>query len=144
MSESLDQLTVVEMVYHHVFGEETQVVESRYSRRLQGCGEQMYGPRNLTATEEWQSLDLGWVPEPGLLHIQNREGQNFQVNPTPEERADIAKRILEVSYSPLSQGVDGWLILPGESMRGYPTNPGKLFIRSRHGRSRYTLALIPR
>jgi hypothetical protein len=134
-------MTVVEHVYHQVSGERPVEAPTRgYDRALQSDGGSFL--RSLIADETWRPLNLEWVPEPGLLCIYNREGSNLPTLPSEEEKADIARRVLEVSYS--VDGELGWEIPPGESMRGIPTKAKELMVRSRHEVIRYTVFAIPR
>ncbi len=133
------RLTVVETVYHRPAEEEPTCVESKFSRALR-THEQPYS-RKLTATEEWQSLDCGWLEACSSLSIQNEEGRHLSIHPSEEEKADLAKRIIEISYTSL--GYDKWLILPGESMRGCPASLKSLMVRCQHGKAKFTLNLIP-
>ncbi len=148
MEEPKDRISVVEMVYHRPFGDQATVIESRFSRDLQGH-EQPY-TRNLKATEEWQQLDCGWLPNAGMLVIHNTEGKFLQVNPTDEERKESASKILEVCFDwPDRTGwkkdpTHCWLVLPGESMRGCPSQPRELYIHSQSGVAKYTIHLLPR
>lgn len=135
----MDRVTVVEQVCHQREGEgPVSAPSSRFWRTLKSSGEAYQ--RGLVADGSWRKLDLGWVPDPGLVLIYNREGQNLQANPSDEERADIAKRVLEVSYA---GELPGWLVLPGESMRGLPTDASELMVRSRHGKIRYQVFAVP-
>lgn len=141
-----DRLVVVETVYHQPTGEQPTAVESRFSRDLQTV-EQPY-QRQLTATEEWKPLDCGWIKDAGMLVIQNLEGK-FQANPTDEERAEAAARVLEVSYREdqdpnMDVSRHGWLIYPGESFRGCPSNLDLLAVRSQYGSLRLSVFIIPR
>lgn len=134
-----NRLTVVETVYHQTFGEQPVSVESRFERELQS-DEQMYQRRKI-ATEEWQPLDLGWVEEVGCVVAQNTEGQFLQLIPTPEQRAENAKKILEVAYLPAAGMV--FYVPPGESLRLYPSHPKQLVIRCQAGTVKYTVNIIP-
>jgi hypothetical protein len=132
-----NRLTVVETVYHQVSGEQPQSVESRFDRELQS-DEQMY-QRCKVATEEWQPLDLGWVPDPGTIVIENNEGILQQVNPTPEQQEELAKKILVLSQD---SGL-GFEVRPGESFRFSHDAPGVLLLRCRSGSARYRISVIP-
>lgn len=147
MSKPKSRLTVVETVYHQAPQEEPQSNEVRFCRELES-DEQPYGPRRLTATEDWRLLDCGWLSdEVSMLTIRNEEGRNLQVIPTEAEQAEIDARVLEVGYyggtpDSLATGAS-WLIPPGESMRGCPKSIEKLSIRCRSGEARYTLTAYP-
>jgi hypothetical protein len=132
-------MTVVETVYHQVFGEQPVSIESRFEREL-ASEEQMYQRRKV-ATEDWQSLDLGWVSDAGTVVIQNTENKLLQVIPTPEQKAEIAKKIIAVSYNPESN--QEFYILSGESIRLHPSHADKLMVRCLSGNAKYTINAIP-
>ena len=139
MRQIKDRLTVRETVYHHPFGHNPQVIETRFSHELETT-EQLY-ERHLQVTKEWQPLDCGWLEDNvGMLIIQNDEGQFLYVNPTDEEREAAAKKTVEVSY----KDEQGWLIPPGESMRARPSHASELAIRCQSGVAEITLYLIPK
>lgn len=134
------RIVVVEKIYHQLQGEQPIGCEHQYSQELR-TDEQPY-ERRCVATEEWQPLDCGWLEDVSMLHIVNEEGQFKQVNPTDEERAEAAKKILEVGHY-LPHECSDWLILPGQSMRGCPMTAGQLHIRCRSGKACYRLRFYP-
>lgn len=143
-----NRITVREQVYLETHGGKPEEILSSFSRELESY-EQPY-TRNLTATEEWQSLDFGWLKDNvGMLVIVNNEGKFTQVNPTDEERTEAAKKVLEVSHfrgvsSTGGQRLNVWLIPVGENMRGSSTGSHLLHIRSQHGNTKYTLYAFPK
>lgn len=140
-----DRLTVCEQVYHRPADDEPQQFSSAFSRELE-ISEQAYR-RNGVATDDWQPLDYGWLKSVGMLVVHNREGEHLQINPTPEEKAAIAKRVLMVAWILNDTCRGWWLIPPGESMRGYPDcadAAATLCVRARHQQARYTLFAVPR
>jgi hypothetical protein len=142
-----DRLTVVETVYHQPAGEPPVSVDFRFSRDLDSV-EQSYR-RQLTATEDWKSLDHGWIEQAGMLVIQNLEGK-FRANPTDEERAEAAAKVLEVAHRVDEDPAAGvwdcavWLVLPGESFRGCPSDIKRLVVRSRSAPLRFSVFILPR
>jgi len=135
-----DRLTLVSTLYHQSFGSPAVSVDSRFTRALRS-GEQLW-KRDFRIGDSWTALETGWVgSRPAHLLLLNHEGQHLQVNPTEEEKADIAKRIIEVTWS--GSGSPQWLVFPGESMRGECCDPSQVFVRSRHGSVQVTLYLIP-
>jgi len=140
MPEIKNRMTVVERVHHQIPGSEPGSVESTFSRELES-DEQPY-LRFAKAAEDWQPLDLGWVEQVGMLCISNDEGRNLSVVPTDDEKAETAKKILEITYN--VNGEECWIVLPKESMRANPSHPKNLFIRSQHGTVRITIYVIPR
>lgn len=143
MEDNFDRLTVVEMVYHRPYGEETLAVDTRFTRKVDS-GEQPYQrlchkPTNM-ATEEWKELDFGWLKESiGMIVIVNNEGF-YPLNPTEEEEKEVESRVIEIGYSEK----DTWEIPPRESFRGTPSNPSGLRIRCRSGMAKYTLTVLPK
>lgn len=139
MAKPKDRLTVVETVYHRPFGQDPTAVETGFTRELK-TAEQVY-TRRLTATEDWQSLDCGWLESCSSLSIENLAGKNLQVVPSEEERAEIAKQVIEIC--PL--GWDGfpWLVYPGESMRACPSMVTALRIRCLSGKAKFIVSLVP-
>ena len=133
-----DRITVVETVYHQQFNEPTFTIPSRFSRWLE-TKEQPY-QRRCVATEEWQPLECGWIDKPGMLIITNREGRFAQTLPTDEEKVEVDKKIIQLSYNQLKPE---WLIPPGESMRGCPGFVKFLYIRCQSGTAQYELYLLP-
>jgi len=134
------RLVVVETAYYQPINESPLAVESRYSRELE-TDEQLY-QRFKVATEKWEALDKGWIgSHPGLLLIQNTEGQNLQLKPTKEEKKELSQHVLELSLE--NNPTMAWLIPPGESMRAYPSDISSLLIRCQKGTAKYTLTLFP-
>lgn len=121
-----DRLTVVDNVYFTSRDGQSEQFTSRFDRELAG-DELPYQRRRMVAGPTWQELDLGWCADGGLsmLVVYNDEGK-FERQPTPEQRAEMATRVLEVGdYS------HPWLVPPGESLRGLPSF--KVHVRSRNG-----------
>jgi len=143
-----NRLTVVGSIYFVAANEQPESVDTGFSRDL-ASEEQPYR-RRLKATEEWQRLDCGWIKEASQVFIANEEGKGLQVNPTDEEREDIARRIIEVSFCEDGEGPNDtfissvWLVSPGESMRGLPSRVDRLCVRCQHGTARFTLYIVPR
>lgn len=134
-----DRLTVVEQIYHRPHDGEPTLIERRFSRELDTY-EQVY-KRQRVATEEWQLLDCGWIERAGMVIVHNEEGARTQAIPTDLEKQEMVGRVIEVGYSS-DKGT--WLILPGESFRGYPDAVENLLIRCQRGSARYTIHVLPR
>jgi hypothetical protein len=132
------QLVVVETIYHAATGCEPTAAESRFARKLE-TDEQPY-TRRITVTQEWQQVDTGWITEAGMLRLANKEGEGLQVQPTAEERAAMASKIVELSVD----GSAPWLIFPGESFRGMPSELESLRVRCRSGEARCLITIFPR
>lgn len=136
------KLTVVDTVYYQCVGGEPVSVESKFSRELDS-DEQIY-QRHSKVGEDFIPLDCGWLERNvGMLLITNEEGKNLQAHPTEEEAETLSRRVLEVRYK--GNGLaGGWLIPPGESFRGYPSNTENLVIRCQVGTAQFTINLIPK
>lgn len=126
MPQAPSRLTVVEMVYFQLVGENPIGAESRYVRGL--TTEEQPCERRLKATENWQHLDRGWLEQVSTLVISNRE--------------KVAEKVLEVAYCDAPH--DCWLVLPGESMRATPSDATRIMVRSQSGTTRFTAHLFPR
>jgi hypothetical protein len=138
------RLTVVEQVYHQLPGENPTRIESKFYQALD-IAEQLYH-RRMKATERWQKIDCGWIQEVSEVCIHNDEGRFLVVQPSDEERAEAARKVLEVSfgdYGPDPPSGPVWLVRPGQSMRGCPSEFQRLCIRSQCGEARCSIYLIP-
>lgn len=136
----LDTINVVETVYHRAGMAEAKSVHNVYSRTLTNADELQPYERNAKATGEWTPIDTGWLNgQVGMLCIKNREG-TFTRIPTAEEKAECAKKVLELSYD---KGAHSFIVLPGESFRGHPQSMEGLEIRSQHDITRYTVTAFP-
>ena len=135
-------LVVVESVYHQPADGQPIVAESRFSRRLR-TDEQPY-VRWFKVTEEWQSLDHGWLDAAGMLVLKNEEGTNPQTIPSAEERAEIAAKVAEIGLLANDTLVLLFALLqPGESLRFQPIGIPALVVRCRKGEARCCLHLFP-
>jgi hypothetical protein len=139
---------VVDVIYHQPVDlpPTTMLGDAvRFSRELES-DEQPY-ERRMLATENWKPLDCGWISEVGMLLLRNDEGF-FSVRPTPEQRAEVALRVIELAFSStfVTPGSDGERILvpPGESCRFFPKDAKSLRVRCCSGRAQYTISLAPR
>ena len=130
-------VTVVETVYYQRGAEPGLIAEARFSRMVV-TDEQPYC-RRFCADEEWRPLDLGWLADPGLLVLENREGR-FQANPSAEERAEVESRVLELAVG----GVPFLAVRPGETARFEPVAAAGLQVRCRRGRAQAYLVVLPR
>jgi hypothetical protein len=147
--ENPDLLTVIETVCFRPYMDESFVVDSRFSRRLETSEQpyqRLHHKGGAVATEQWKQLDFGWLKEnTGMISITNDEGTFYEVNPTEEEREDVEKRVIEVGYQSLNDIQDFvWFVPPGEDFRGSPSHPSRLWIRCQHGEARFTLTVFPK
>jgi hypothetical protein len=141
MAHLKDRMTVVEKVYYQQVGDSPTSFEFSFSRDLTSH-EQVYR-RQCKAERDWEPLDYGWIKEVGTILIQNEEGKRLFVNPTEEEKADTASRIIEVSCICGLEIPSGWLVYPGETFRGSTECLGRVRIRCREGTAVFTVIVIP-
>lgn len=139
-SPAPSMLTVVETVYHQPSGGFPATMlgdASRFHREL-SSDEQAY-ERHRVLKNNWETLDCGWVEKCGMLLIRNDEGQ-FQVVPTPEQRAEVMRRVILVSFNGDQPAI---LVPPGETCRFYPVDANLICLRCVEGTARYTVCLVP-
>jgi len=138
-----DRLTVVQTFYHRGAAGISEF-DCRWSRKLE-TSEQAY-ERHEAAGEEWQPLSAGWLKEVGLLVVRNDEGRRFDFQPSDEELARVAERVLEVGFRGPGAGPpeDFMLVHPCEALPLCPSRAGNLVIRCRCGQANYTVFAVPR
>jgi hypothetical protein len=134
-------ITVVESVYYAAAGEQPHVVENHFARRLTSA-EQLY-VRKTTVAEGWQPLDAGWVRLAAMIVLTNEEGRRSQVQPTSEEKAMTAVRVVEIGVLGPDRVEAFALVLPGESCRFQPADTRTLRVCCRQGQARITIAAFP-
>lgn len=144
------RLTVVEQVYHTAVrdghpDQPTQHASVPFTRELES-DEQVW-QRTLKVGEAWQPIDQGWLDEAGvgLLLLQNEEGRFTQTKPSPEEKEEAAKKVVEVGASFIT-GASGMVfaVPAGESARVPNPDMNHLMIRCQHGTARVTVTLFPK
>lgn len=106
------RLTVVQQVYHQRPDMSPSQYEHRWDVILEIDEQPYYRERTLQPDEE-HSIDCGWIEKPGTLLIENQEGLFTGKNPTPEEREDVAGRVLHLSIADSFEIV----IRPGDCQR---------------------------
>lgn len=127
-------IVVIQTAYYLRPGREVVAAESRWETRVAAVmADQQPYAREITVDETWAPLDLGWLSggKAGWIDIANDEGRRWERIPTDEERAAVARRVVEVSASPLVDHLPEWEVLPGRSHQGAPVRP--LFVRCRPG-----------
>lgn len=134
------RLIVVGQVCFQADGEQPVAIsEPRFVRLLET--DERSCSRPMKVGEKWMPLDCGWfdrVGKVGLLTLVN-ELPRYEVQPTPEERAEAHARIVEVGI-----GDDAFAcILPGEECYFQPANLTALRVRCRAGVARLIVSLIP-
>lgn len=143
--EQNDRVTVSYRIYYEHQGDGPRGVERSYNELVPAQDEPW--SRRCKADEAWQPLDLGWFEEKthGHLVIENLQGQNQSTIPSPEERADTAKRILELGIWVVSSGVcvPFATLLPGGVFAGRLKNVPRMRIRSQHDTALFRLHYFP-
>jgi len=141
MGASLNQLTVVELIYHRRQDDQPIQFESRFSRNL-NTDEQAYD-RRCKARSEWQLLDLGWIEQAGHISIENCEGHFNQVQPTDDERKEAESRVIELGWLIDGEPQPKIIIPVHESCRFTPTSGSQIYVRCQSGIANYNLRVIP-
>jgi hypothetical protein len=136
--------TVVEMVYYQPQGAQPEAFESRYCLITAGEeGEEQHYKRQTTSTEQWRTLDTGWVKNPSTVIISFDKGEPKQVVPTDAEREEEEQKRLEIGFL-LPGGYPDIPILSlssGKSQRLHALVP--IRIRSIGGKVRFTVVALP-
>lgn len=133
------RLTVIEKVYHQLPGEQPTVAEHQFVRQL--LSDEQPFARKFKVPHDWKVLDLGWIERAGMLVLRNEEGRHPVVVPTPKERAEIDRRVIEVAFD---EGADPALVvLPGESCRFHPIRLRDVRVRCPAGMASATIHLNP-
>lgn len=122
------RIVVMETVYYQPHEHQPQVFEARYTDYCQQP-EQPY-MRHTQVGTEWTPLDLGWAAgNLGLVLIKNT------TTPPPSKRTGVLEQPagsnLEVSIA--DPPMAGQLLLPGQSVRLYPTRADLLRLRASNG-----------
>ena len=132
------RLTVIETVYHQEPGSDPTSFTSSFPVLLES-GEQPC-IRKLKVGEVPHSLDT-WLKTVSELVIRNDEStyRNTPGRPSETERANVAKRIIEVS----SAGQIIAYVRPGRSCRFEPACFGLLQLRCQQGEAKVTVAAFP-
>lgn len=96
--------------------------------------------RRCKATEEWQPIELGWLDGHSvcMIGIINQEGRFPHRLPSEEQKAEAARKILEIGTPELF-----WRVHPGESFHGDPSSISNLKIRCQSGEAKFLFYAIP-
>lgn len=115
--------------------------EARYSEMLQ-TNEQHY-ERRTQAKPTWEPIDIGWLDEAGVSHviIENTHGRGLARNPSPEEREEIDKHVIEVAYPPFQYT---FTVPPGHIFWARPSDIEHLHYRCAHGRAKCKVVAYPK
>ena len=140
--QELSRLTVLLTAHHEQAGEQPRTFPLTFSDLLETTQESY--SRRMRATEEWTSLDFGWIhsSEVGYIIIDNIEGRGLSIQPTPEEKALTASRVIELAYVDSPQ--DYWPIPPRLFFFGQVVRPSDLRIRCQNGTASYRINAIPK
>ena len=131
------RIVVVENVYHQSPGRDPVGVDTS-SSRFCDSDEQPF-LRRTRIGDGWTPLETGWVVEPYLVCVRN-DATAFRTNPTPGERTDAEKRVLELGAAPAGGSVQPFTaVRPGDSVRVYPVEGTRYFVRSRFGFTQVTI-----
>ena len=90
------RLTIVQSIYYQSPGLDPDQRESRYDVEV-NADEQPYYRRLTLEPDGIEFIDTQWVDDPGCLLIENLEGQQTQMMPTPEDIKAMAAKVIEVN-----------------------------------------------
>lgn len=141
------RLTIVDMVYWQLQGEQPIVISSQYGRELK-TAEQPY-IRRIAVNEGWTKIDLGWVKEAGLIVVAN-DPPIFSTQPTKVERELAESRVVELVWD-TEYPWFGFRILPREDVRFHPipqwdgeeNKSIPFYVRCLNGSTKITVNAIP-
>lgn len=146
----MPRITVVEQIHF----ESPDFPKSRTIAYCDQVGEEQPYERILRIGPEWQKLDPGWLQDASLLLLHNLEGTSLQVQPTPEERDEIAKRVIVVGvcneseyanmHDPEPVMLPFGFARPGRSLRLEPTELFQYRVRCANGTAKAVMHLFPR
>ena len=129
-----DRLTVSVSVYHQERGgkSDPKGIDRKAFERFLKTSEQPVERKMDIVEGTPQPIYLGWLKSEniGYILIENRSTwDNPNVNPTAEEKADVAQRLLRVT-----QGDEkGWIVHPGEFFFAHPEDASKILLTSVYG-----------
>jgi len=131
-------LTIVEQIYHRSVDDEPISFDNRFSRVLE-TDETVY-TRRLKLNTQWTAIDLGYIDNPSLILIVNREGIFPTVKPTQSELDNANRRMINVKYI---DSECGFLVPAKESLRLVPTDASQLVLCSLWGTARCLIHVFP-
>lgn len=145
------RLTVVEHVYHQEGGGKSPTGADSVSARFLLTDEQPF-IRKTRIGETWVPVEAGWLRDKGvsLVRIAN-EATVFTVYPSPQEKEEADRKVLEIGMEVDSQ-IDGEVsslvvtfavVRPGESIRFEPDDFPSLRVRCRSGFAQVTIHVFP-
>lgn len=142
-----DRLTVIQTISHETPGGEPVGIWSGFSRILD-TDEQVW-ERRYKINSTWTKLDCGWFEgkQCSQVLIRNETGNDLVVNPTPEQRLEIASKTIEVSFEGDASSLAGTnphcLIPSGESFRAMPVNLDHVYVRCRNSEANIIVNIFP-
>lgn len=137
------RLTVVEHVYHQEGGGKSPTGADSVSARFLLTDEQPF-IRKTRIGETWVPVETGWLRNKGvsLVRIAN-EATVFTVYPSPQEKEEAERKVLEIGMEDGS-GVRRFAVVrPGESIRFEPDAFPSLRVRCRSGFAQVTIHVFP-
>ena len=140
--ERIDRLTLILSVVHERRGDAPFSTAFRHSHGLDSS-EQTW-QRRITVTEDWRSLDLGWLSDEnaGLLFLENLTGRAPLRNPTAAELAEQAQRVVEVALT--GDQNSSWLLTPACPMLATPQRHTTVRLRCLKGQTEVKVTVFPR
>lgn len=91
-----DRITIIDAIHYEQ--EDEQPVSFERTLCLKTLTTDQPLSRRLKATNEWTSLDAGWIEAPGMIRITNDEGLWLESQPTEAELAEMASRKLLLRF----------------------------------------------
>lgn len=144
------RLTVVDSVYYQKFGEGPLAIpgggKDRFSVVL-FSDEQLYR-RELTLTEEWAALDVGWVERPLFFVVENKAGtdpHSRQVRPQRDEVKGASHQVIELGLAGEDEESPARpfaLVHPGHPQRIFSPDFSAVRIRTRYGTTKAVLWVV--
>ena len=118
------QLVISQWIYFIANKKDMDVIQHSHVARG-NCHDQAY-VRNLTASQDWETLDCGWIKEPSFIAIVNEEKDT--------------QCLLYLGYD---DSCHDFLIPANCCQLFYPTKANKLRIRSSGPPIKYTIHVYP-
>jgi hypothetical protein len=154
--------TVTDSVYHQKAGDHQPTHEPLTFYVLHETAVKPYS-REVTLTEEWVPVDLGWVAEtgqpPSMILVVNLEGKYAAARlPSDAERAAVAAAMVEIGVAPAASNEKNrthfspkaapteatWKVSPGRHARVEPAvDVSRLRLRCREGQAVVKLIVFP-
>lgn len=135
------RLTVLDTIYYQAPGDDPVAFKGPFARLLES--EEQPCIRKLVVGEPWQAVEGLWLSAAGLLGVRNDEGTFTGVIPTPEQRQEVAARIVEVGVVDVERVTRFAFLRPGESCRFEPADMAALRLRCQRGQAKVTVAAFP-